>query len=51
MSGINYEELCKTIKDNLSDEHQVEIKQEKGYLLVVSVYTKRKVVYKQKIEE
>lgn len=48
---LDNEALCKTIQEIIADGHQVEIKEEKGYLLVVSVYAKRKVILKQKMEE
>lgn len=48
---LDNEALCKTVAEILNDGHQVEIKEEKGFLLVVSVYSKRKVILKQKLEE
>lgn len=48
---IDKEALCNTIVEALEEGHQVEIKQEKGFILVVSVYNKRRVVLKQKIDE
>lgn len=48
---IDKDIFCKTILEILEEGHQVEIKQEKGQILVISVYNKRKVVYKQAIDD
>lgn len=51
MHKYNHAEIISAINTILEDGHQAEVKVEKGSLLVVDVYSKRKVIYKQPIEE
>lgn len=51
MHKENMDAITNAITTILDDGHMAEIKVEKGSLLVVDVYSKRKVIYKQPIEE